>query len=112
MVCSSCITFHEGLYDFMVCGGLWIWPLPQMVTMGWAQEIHGKVVGVAKHGSGCHRYTGNIILGARKKHPDFEKPSCKHYLGGQGDLVSRLRRGIIGVTIWVIGVINLLTKSP
>ena len=34
------------------------------------------------------------------------------YLEGQGDLVSRLIMGIIGVTIWVIGVINLLTKSP
>ena len=34
------------------------------------------------------------------------------YLGGQFDLVSRLIMGINGVTIWVIGVINLLTKSP
>ena len=34
------------------------------------------------------------------------------YLGGQGDLVSGLIRGITGVTIWVIGVINLPTKSP
>ena len=34
------------------------------------------------------------------------------YLGGQGDVVSGLIRGITGVTIWVIGVINLLTKSP
>ena len=34
------------------------------------------------------------------------------YLEGQGDLVSRLIMGIIRVTIWVIGVINLLTKFP
>ena len=34
------------------------------------------------------------------------------YLEGRGDLVSRLIMGIIRVTIWVIGVINLLTKSP
>ena len=34
------------------------------------------------------------------------------YLVGQGDLETRLRMGIIGVTIWVLGVINLLTKSP
>ena len=33
-------------------------------------------------------------------------------LGGSGDLVSRLIRGIVRVTMWVIGVINLLTKSP
>ena len=33
-------------------------------------------------------------------------------LGGQGDLISRLIMGIIGVAIRVIGVINLLTKSP
>ena len=35
-----------------------------------------------------------------------------YYLEGQGDLVSRLQRGIIRVTIVVIGVINLLTSSP
>ena len=34
------------------------------------------------------------------------------YLEGQGDLVSRLIMGINRVTIWVTGVINLLTKSP
>ena len=38
--------------------------------------------------------------------------SLSQYLGGQGDLVSGLIRGITGVTIWVIGEINLLTKSP
>ena len=37
---------------------------------------------------------------------------CLHYLEGQGDLVSRLILGITRVTIWVTGVINLLTKSP
>ena len=38
---------------------------------------------------------------------------CRNpYLEGQGDLVSGLIRGVTGVTIWVIGVINLLTKSP
>ena len=35
-------------------------------------------------------------------------PSGRLYL----DLVSRLKMAIIRVTIWVIGVINLLTKSP
>ena len=34
------------------------------------------------------------------------------YLEGQGDLVTGLLMGIIEVTIWVIGVTNLLTKSP
>ena len=34
------------------------------------------------------------------------------YLEGQGDLVSRLIKGIIGVTIWLIGVISIFTKSP
>ena len=33
-------------------------------------------------------------------------------LGGSGDLVSSLIMGIIRVTIWVTGVVNLLTKSP
>ena len=36
----------------------------------------------------------------------------KPYLEGQGDLVSRLIMGLIRVSIWVIGIINLLTKSP
>ena len=39
-------------------------------------------------------------------------PRMGFYLRGQGDLVSGLIMGIIGLTIWVIGVINLLTKSP
>ena len=34
------------------------------------------------------------------------------YLEGQGDLVSRLIMAIIGLIMWVIGVTNLLTKSP
>ena len=34
------------------------------------------------------------------------------YLEGQGDLVSRIIMGIIGDTIWLIGVISILTKSP
>ena len=39
---------------------------------------------------------------------------CKtiDFLEGQGDLVSGLIMGILRVTIWVIRVINLLTKSP
>ena len=31
---------------------------------------------------------------------------------GQGDLVRRFIMGIIRVTVWVIGVIDLLAKSP
>ena len=34
------------------------------------------------------------------------------YLEGQGNLVTRLIMGIIGVTICALGVIDLLTKSP
>ena len=34
------------------------------------------------------------------------------YLEGYGDLVSGGIMGINGLTIWVIGAINLLTKSP
>ena len=34
------------------------------------------------------------------------------FLEGQGDLVSGLIWGVNGVTIWIIEVINLLTKSP
>ena len=34
------------------------------------------------------------------------------YLEGHGDLVSKLIMGITGFITWLIGVINLLTKSP
>ena len=34
------------------------------------------------------------------------------YLEGQGDLVSGLIMGVSRVPIWVLGGINLLTKSP
>ena len=34
------------------------------------------------------------------------------YLEGHGDLVNALIMGILGVVIWLIRVINLLTKSP
>ena len=34
------------------------------------------------------------------------------YLGGQGYLVSRLKMGMNGLTILVIGDTNLLTESP
>ena len=34
------------------------------------------------------------------------------YLESQRDLVSRLVMGITGVTIWVIDVISILSKSP
>ena len=46
------------------------------------------------------------------QHTDPAASASGRYLEGQGDLVSRLIMGIIRVTIWVIGVINLLTKSP
>ena len=47
------------------------------------------------------------VLGHRKP---TSTPNQKPYLEGQENLVSRLIIGICKVTIWVIGVINLLTK--
>ena len=48
--------------------------------------------------------------------PKGPKPlSClgfRVYLEGHGDFVSRLITDISGVVIWLMGVINLLTKSP
>ena len=41
----------------------------------------------------------------------LETPGKRH-LEGQGNLVRRLIKGITRVTIWVIGVLNLLTRSP
>ena len=43
---------------------------------------------------------------------DTETCSQTGYLEGWGDLVSRLIPRITRVTIWVIGVMNLVTKSP
>ena len=40
------------------------------------------------------------------------QPRTHALLGGSGDLVTRLIMGIIGVSIWVIGVLHLRTKSP
>ena len=34
------------------------------------------------------------------------------YLEGQGDLVSKVIKGIVRETMWVLGVINILTGSP
>ena len=52
------------------------------------------------------------ILSYQKDSYVYLSCSLGTLLGGSGDLVSRLIMGIIGVTIWIIGVINLLTKSP
>ena len=47
---------------------------------------------------------------------DDGKENGNYYLGfrvqGHGDLVTGLLLGIIGVIIWLIGVISILTKSP
>ena len=48
----------------------------------------------------------------RSRHPGRTCKQRLGYLDRQGDLVSRLLMGITGVTIWVIGVLNLLAKSP
>ena len=40
------------------------------------------------------------------------EPRVGTYLEGHGDLLHGLKMGIIGVTIWLIGVTNLFTKSP
>ena len=43
---------------------------------------------------------------------DDPKDDLWGLLGGSGDLVSKMIMGIIRVTIWVIGVSDLLTKFP
>ena len=50
--------------------------------------------------SACDELRGHAVL--------FLSP----YLEGQGDFVRRLIVRITRVTIWVMGVINLLTQSP
>ena len=40
-----------------------------------------------------------------------DKAEGGSYLEGQGDLVNGLLMGITRVTIWVVGVITLLTKT-
>ena len=58
--------------------------------------------------SGVSTHLQTIFLTLR---PEWRRKR-KLLLGGSGDLVSRLRMGIRRVTKWVIGVIDLLTKSP
>ena len=55
------------------------------------------------------RLLSKVANKAFSEHVDIHQG---HHLEGQGDLVSRLILGIFRVTIWAIGVINLLTKSP
>ena len=76
--------------------------------------------------SGRVRAHSSLVIGSPGQRPSAlslivyasEATRCARFpvqglnLGGQGDLVSRLIMGINGLTIWVIGVINLLTKSP
>ena len=40
----------------------------------------------------------------------YPGPLNAFYLEGQGNFVSRLNMGIIGVTLWLMGVISILTK--
>ena len=42
----------------------------------------------------------------------YSNPKPQPYLEGHWDLVTRLIMGLTRVTIWVIGLMNLLTKSP
>ena len=50
-------------------------------------------------------------LGPKRLLSPEQRIAIGAYLEGQGDLISRLIMGIIRVTIWYIGVINLLAKS-
>ena len=56
-------------------------------------------------------FVGTWTLRVRKYSRDPFMPHTV-YLEGQGDFVSGSIRGITRITIWGIGVINLLTKSP
>ena len=66
-------------------------------TLGGMIDVH-RVADAVLGASGCAVLARGIDLSS--------------LLEGQGDLVGRLIMGIIRVTIWVIGVINLHTKSP
>ena len=54
----------------------------------------------------------NHLRGSDPKGDDCKAQRAEVYLEGQGDLVIGLIMGMTRVTIWVIGVIHLLTKSP
>ena len=58
-----------------------------------------------------HR-VADAVLGASGSAVLARGVDLSSLLEGQGDLVGRLIMGIFRVTIWVIGVINLHTKSP
>ena len=56
----------------------------------------------------------SLVLSGQTKRSLSKTGLCVlfYYLEGHGDLVSRLIMGMIGLMIWLIGVINPLTKSP
>ena len=61
-------------------------------------------------GGGQHSWrTAAFILAAARKPVTSDYPGA---MEGRGDLVSGLILEITGVIIWLIGVINQLTKSP
>ena len=85
--------------------------------------IHG-LVGIIRclkspaHAPKCHAtstHSYNWLQPPSNVTPWVTKAACMtplDYLEGQGNLVSRLIRGMIRVALWVFGVINLLSKSP
>ena len=52
----------------------------------------------------------STYAGSAATEPKIKAVAVERYLEGKGDLVSRLIMG--RVPLWVIGVINQLTKSP
>ena len=69
-----------------------------------------KIPGLRVSEAACSRSAFKVFLAPGCREP---KRVHKHkpYLEGHGDLVNGLIMGIIRVTIWIIGVINPLTKS-
>ena len=72
-----------------------------------ASSIHGGKAGTmyGVSGAGClHECLDDSLRQQQQRRAA--------YVEGQGDVASRLIRGVSTVTIWVTGFLNLLTKAP
>ena len=79
-------------------------------SRSWSQGSRGL------HSLACSTGSGDVTSPVAQEMDQCVETSRtekdRSYWEGQGDLVTGLIMGIIGVSIWVIGVITLLTKSP
>ena len=75
-------------------------------------DIYCSILGGTIRVRGVYCEGGGLLRGIARLNTAQLKTDLDRNSEGQGDLVTRLIMGIIGGSIWVIGVVTLLTKSP